>query len=107
MLHSKFVWRSFVIKKIKNTALWTYVISDFNGEEIVGTFYEKELQKTNQTEFRVDKVIKKKVIKYMPNGKTILIHLMVGSIRKMFLKKIPSYKMSHIFLSRVNLLKET
>ena len=95
MLHSKFVWRSFVIKKIKNTALWTYVISDFNGEE------------TNQTEFRVDKVIKKKVIKYMPNGKTILIHLMVGSIRKMFLKKIPSYKMSHIFLSRVNLLKET
>ena len=39
--------------------LWTYVISDLNGKEIVGTFYEKELQKTNE-EFRIDKVIKRK-----------------------------------------------
>ena len=36
----------FVIKKVKNTFRWTYVISDLNKEEIVGTFYEKELQKT-------------------------------------------------------------
>ena len=35
----------FVIKKVKNTVPWIYVISDLNGEEIVGTFYEKELQK--------------------------------------------------------------
>ena len=35
----------FVIRKIKNTVLWTYVISDLNGEPITGTFYEKELQK--------------------------------------------------------------
>ena len=40
----------FLIKKVKNTVLWTYVISDFNGEEIVGTFYEKELAKINQKE---------------------------------------------------------
>ena len=33
----------FVIMKIKNTVLWTYVINDLNGEEIVGTFYEQEL----------------------------------------------------------------
>ena len=32
----------FVIKKVKNTVPWTYVISDLNGEEIVGTFYERE-----------------------------------------------------------------
>ena len=37
----------FVIKNLKNTVPWTYVIEDLNGEEIVGTFYEKELQKTN------------------------------------------------------------
>ena len=49
-----------MIKKVKNTVLWTYVISDLKGEEIVGTFYEKELQKTNQKEFRVEKVIKRK-----------------------------------------------
>ena len=39
------------------------VISDLKGEEIVGMFYEKELQKKkkkNQKEFRVEKVIKRK-----------------------------------------------
>ena len=37
----------FVIKKVKNTVPWTYVINELNGEEIIGIFYEKELQKTN------------------------------------------------------------
>ena len=50
----------FVIKKVKNAVPWTYVINDLNGEEIIGTFYEKELQKTNQQEFRIEKVIKRK-----------------------------------------------
>ena len=50
----------FVIKKVKNTVPWTYVINDLNGEEITGTFYEKELQKTNQEEFRIEKVIRRK-----------------------------------------------
>ena len=50
----------FVIKKIKNTVLWTYVINDLNGEEITGTFYEKELQETNPEKFRIEKVIKRK-----------------------------------------------
>ena len=49
-----------MIKKVKNIVLWTYVISELNGEEIVGTFYKKELQKTNQKEFRVEKVIKRR-----------------------------------------------
>ena len=40
----------FIVKKIKNTVPWTYVISDLNGEEIVGSFYERELQKTNEKE---------------------------------------------------------
>ena len=50
----------FVIKKIKNTVLWTYVIDDLNGEEIIGIFYEKNLQKIDEQEFRIEKVIKKK-----------------------------------------------
>ena len=50
----------FIVSKIKNTVLWTYVISDMNDEEIIGTFYEKEFQKTNQEEFRIKKVIKRK-----------------------------------------------
>ena len=50
----------FVIKKIRNTIPWTYVINDLNGQEIIGTFYEKKLQRTNQQEFRIEKVITKK-----------------------------------------------
>ena len=50
----------FLIKKIENTVPWTYVIDDLNGEEITGTFYQKELQKIDQQEFRIEKVIKKK-----------------------------------------------
>ena len=50
----------FVIKKVKNTVPWTYVINDLNDEEITGTFYEKELQKTNKEEFKIEKVIRRK-----------------------------------------------
>ena len=48
----------FVVKKNKNTVPCTYVISDLNGEEITGSFYEKELQKTSQKESRIEKVLK-------------------------------------------------
>ena len=50
----------FVIKEVKNTVPWTYLINDLNGEEIIGTFYEKDLQKTKQQEFRIEKVIKRR-----------------------------------------------
>ena len=50
----------FVIKKVKNTVPWTYVISDLNREKIVGAISEKELQETNQKDFRIEKVIKRK-----------------------------------------------
>ena len=50
----------FVVSKIKNTVPWTYVINDLNGGKIIGTIYEKEVQKTNQKEFRIEKIIKKK-----------------------------------------------
>ena len=49
----------FISNKIKNTVPWTHAISDLNGEEINGTFYEKELAKTNQKEFRIEKVLKR------------------------------------------------
>ena len=50
----------FVVSKIKNRVPWTYVVSDFNGEEITGSLYEKELQKASQVEFRIEKVLKRK-----------------------------------------------
>ena len=49
----------FVIKKVINTVLWTYLIADLNGEETFRTYYEEKLQKINQTEFRVEQVFKR------------------------------------------------
>ena len=50
----------FFVNKVQNAVPWTYLINDLNGEEIKGSFYEKELQKINQKEFRIEKVIKRK-----------------------------------------------
>ena len=50
----------FIVNEIKNTVPWTYTISDLNGEKVIGTFYKKELQKTNQKEFRIQKILKRK-----------------------------------------------
>ena len=71
-----------IVSKIKSTVPWTYAINDLNGEEITGSFYEKELQKTNQKEFRIEKVIKRKVINCMSNGKGMTIYLIAGLIKK-------------------------
>ena len=50
----------FIVNKIRNTVPWTYTTSDLNGEQIIGGFYEKEFQKTNQKEFRIEQVVKRK-----------------------------------------------
>ena len=69
------VKRGFLIKKEKNSVPSTYAMQDFNGEEIVGTFYEKELQKTNKIELRVEK---KKGGKLMWGGNVIITCLIAG-----------------------------
>ena len=49
-----------MIKNVTKTVPWAYVIDDINGEEVVGRFYEKELQQINQTEFGIEKVMQRK-----------------------------------------------
>ena len=58
-----------MITKVKNTVPRTYVISDLNGEAVIGTLYKKELQKTNQKEFRIEKLIKREGDKLYANWK--------------------------------------
>ena len=72
----------FVITKVKNTVPWTYVISHLKGEEIVGTFWEKELQKTNQKGFSIVKQLKERVTNYVSNGKATIIFLTIGLTKK-------------------------
>ena len=45
----------FVLTKIKNTVTGTYLLSELNSEKIPGSFYEKELQRTCQEKFRIEK----------------------------------------------------
>ena len=49
----------FTIVEVKHTSPVTYKIADLNQEEIRGSFYESELQKTSQQLFRIEKVIKR------------------------------------------------
>ena len=49
----------FTIKEIRDTNPITYKLTDLKGEEIEGTFYEPELQKTEQQIYRIEKVIEK------------------------------------------------
>ena len=80
----------FMISKIKNTIPWTYVISDLNGEPITGKFYEKELQKASQENFRIEKVIKEMVINCTSNGKNMIVFLIVG-LMKFYCIKMSQY----------------
>jgi len=50
----------FTVSKIQYTDQPTYKIKDYNNDEIQGTFYEQELQKTNQEVFRIEKIIRKR-----------------------------------------------
>ena len=64
---------------------YSLTITDINGlsgEEIDGIFYEKELQKTNQTDLRIEKAIKKESDELMINGKTMIIRLIVGLVKE-------------------------
>ena len=59
----------YVVTKVKNTVPWRYVISYLRVKDIVGMFYEKELEKTNQKEFRFEKLIKSKGSELYLKGK--------------------------------------
>ena len=65
----------FKISKIQLTIPPTFKITDCNGEEIQGSFYEQELQKTSQDVFRIEKVLRRKgdisLVKWMGYPKSL------------------------------------
>ena len=60
----------------------TYVIEDLTKEEVAGTLYQKEVRKTNQTEFTIERVIKKKADKLYVKWNGYENSLMVGLTKK-------------------------
>ena len=98
----------FAIKKVKNTIPWTYVINDLAGDEIIGTFYLKELLKTNQQEYRIEKVIKRKddilYVKwkcYNSSFNSTIDKKRLNQISVILLIAIPLYKNESIFSKTV------
>ena len=73
-----------MIEEVKNTVPWTYIVSDLKAKEI-RTFCEKEPQKTNQQEYRIEKVITN--ITNISNGKVKIVHLIAGLIKTTLLNK--------------------
>ena len=51
---------AFMVTKINDTVLWTYAISELNGEPINGSFFENELQQTSREKFRIENLLKRK-----------------------------------------------
>ena len=79
---SRWTEEIFMIIEVKRTSPITYKIADLNGEEIKGTFYEPELQKTSQELFRIEKLIKRGKKKSLVSGKVVPTTLILGLIIK-------------------------
>ena len=81
----------FKILKIQLTIPVTYKITDYNGEEIQGSFYEQELQKTSQGTFRIEKVIKRQgdkcLVKWMGYPKLLNYWIDTKTIVKLTAEK--------------------
>ena len=60
----------------------TCKITDYNGEEIQGSFYEQELQNTSQSTFRIEKVLRRQGDKSLVNEWDIPSNLVFGLIQK-------------------------
>ena len=93
----------FVLKKVKNTGLWTYIISDPKGEEIVGTFYENEFQKANQKQFRTEKIIKRKgdklFVKWEGHSSSVTVGLIkMSSINEWIFSRTKIFSRSEIWI---------
>ena len=58
----------YTVDKVKKTNPYTYTVQDMNGEEILGSFYTEELQKSTQEVFRIEKIIRKKKINGIMHG---------------------------------------
>jgi len=76
----------FTVSKVQRTDPITYKITDYNNEEVQGTFYEKELQKTSQEVFRIERLWKKAKRNHWWNGKAIQKVSILGWTTKNLLK---------------------
>ena len=63
-----------LLKKIKNNARWTYVISDFNGEEIIEKGSQKKVEK-QKTSLGIKNWLREKMINYTSDRKFMIIYL--------------------------------
>ena len=76
----------FIVNEIKNTVPWPYTISDLNGEPLLEYFMKKNCKRLIKNHLKYKKYLKEKVISCMLNGNGMIIHLIVGLIKKTLYK---------------------
>ena len=72
----------FIMKKVKKTVPWTYVINDLKVKKLSDHFMEKNYKRLINMNLGSKKQSRKKVINYMSNGKVMIVHLIAGLIKK-------------------------
>ena len=72
----------FIMKKVKKTVPWTYVINDLKVKKLSDHFMEKNYKRLIKMNLGSKKQSRKKVINYMSNGKVMIVHLIAGLIKK-------------------------
>ena len=73
---------NFVVSKIENVVPWTYVINDLNGKKLQEVLMKKNCKRLIKKNLEQKKYLKEKVMNYMSNRKGMVIHLIVGLIKK-------------------------
>ena len=77
----------FKVVEILHTAPVTYKLKDLNDEEVTGSFYEPELQKTEQQVYRIERVLQKKnnkiLVKWKGYPDSFNSWIDVGDVKKL------------------------
>ena len=72
----------FVVKKVRNTVPWTYVINDLNVKKLLEHFMKKNCKRLIKKNLGLERWLKEKEINYTLNGKVTIVFLIAGLIKK-------------------------
>ena len=74
-----------MIKEVKNTVPWAYLIEELNGEKkLLERFLKNNCKRQIKCSLELKKYSREKIINYMSNGEIMVIHLIVGLMKKIF-----------------------
>ena len=67
-----------MIKEVKDTGPWAFVIEDLNCDQILKRFMNENCRTQINQSLELKKFLRRSGINYMLNGKDMIMHLIVG-----------------------------